>query len=143
MDDVRTEAFHFPAHINQHRNRSQCSHDSADSHSVRNCLAETVALWDLEIGHRARAITADLDHIDCIGGALECHGTIGCDFNSSRSAESLGDSPRNNLRCLETVLVDIKQADFRVGKLGKGKDISEQILCKDSTSGADKGDLPW
>jgi hypothetical protein len=48
---------------------------------------------------------------------------------------------RNEFGCLETVLVNVIQADLRIGKLGKGEDIPNQILRENGASGSNECDF--
>jgi hypothetical protein len=55
----------------------------------------------------------------------------------------LGDAPRNEFGCLETVLINVMQADFRIGKLRKGEDIPNQVLGENGASSSDECDFSW
>jgi hypothetical protein len=55
----------------------------------------------------------------------------------------LGDASRNDFGCFEAVLIDVIQADLRVGELGEGKDVPNKILCEDGASSSDECDFPW
>ena len=143
MNHLGAEPFHVLAQVDQNGDRTHRPHDSTNAKGVCDGLAQTVALGDLKIGNRARAIAADLDHVDRVGSAFERARAIGRHFDGARSPKSLGDPPRNDFGCLETILIDVIQADLRVDELGKGEGVSNKILCENGASSSDECDFPW
>src|SRR6202007_1398835 len=108
MYDLGTEPFHILAHVDQNGNGSERSHDSTDPKSVGDRLPKAVALWNLEIGHRAGPVSADLDHVFRVRSPIEGASTIGRSFHGGGDPQRLGDPPRDHLGGLKAVLVDIK-----------------------------------
>ena len=76
------------AHVEQHRDGAQAAHDAADAERVGDRLAQAEPLRHLEVGHGARLVAADLDHVDRVVGAVERGAPVGRRRRSSRGAPS-------------------------------------------------------
>ncbi len=74
---VGAQLFHVGAHVEQHGDRAQPPHDAADPERVGDRLAQPEPLRHLEVGHRARLVAADLDHVDGVVGAVERGAPVG------------------------------------------------------------------
>src|SRR5262245_9754653 len=81
MQDLGAYPLHFPAHVDEHRNRSHRAHDPANPKRVPDCLSQAVTLGNFKIGHSARPVTSNLYHIDRVGSSIKCPRAICRDFD--------------------------------------------------------------
>ena len=98
-----------------------------------------VFLGYLEIDNRGRLVAADLDHTDHIIRAVQGRAPVGGDFHFRFVAEGIDNMARDLLRLLETLGVNIHQADRGIRQLGVAPDIAHQILGEYRAAGADEG----
>src|SRR5271165_6911192 len=141
MHDIRTEPFHLLAHVDQDRDGSQCPHNPANTEGIGDGLTETVPFWDIEVSYRAWPVTTDLDHVDCVGGAIKCSRAICRRLYFSGCTKCFRNPVCDNFGSLQAGLIDVEKANRGIGKLRKRQDISHQILRKDRASGPNKRDL--
>src|SRR4051795_10607234 len=108
MNDLGTETFHIPAHVDQDWDGPQRAHDSADTQSVGNRLTKTITLRDFKIRHRAGPVAANLDHVDRVGGTLKSPGTAGRRFRGGRPPKSRGDPASHDFGRSETSPINVE-----------------------------------
>ena len=131
---IRTNFFHITGKFFQHRNGTKCSHNSADSQGICDCLAKTIFLRNLKIGHGTWFITAYLNGIHNkiripkrIFSVL--HTKI-CMNHCTSFIDIPVNGTQNNLRVIQTFLVNIIQCNLRFPKSRCTHTVSQNISCK-------------
>ena len=75
---VRADLFHVARKFFQNRNGTKCTHDSADSQGICDCLFDAVFLRDLKVCYGAWLIAAYLDGINYKVRITKCIFTVLC-----------------------------------------------------------------
>src|SRR6516165_912548 len=119
MDYVRTTAFHFPAHGNQNRHRTQGAHDPSNPQRICNGLPQAIFFGNLKISDGARTIATDLDHVDSVGSAIDRAPTIGSYLDFRNNLQLVSDSLSNYFGCPEPFCVDVEKTDLGICQLRK------------------------
>jgi len=138
---VGADLLHIAAHVEQHWDGAQAAEDAADAERVGDGLAQAVLLGDLEIDDGGGLVAAHLDHTDRIIGAIECAAAVGGGFDGRVPVDGLGDFIGDDLRGLQTLWIDIEQADGAIGQFREAENIIEQVTSEYGAPCADKCDF--